>query len=135
MSQEQRVQPVIFLVEEDDDTRPVLKSNLQSYGYRVLIAIDEEDALDRIDGIARADLLLINLVNKTVAEVLEIGRRLRTHARHDGFTPMVVMAEKYGPEVEGTDVNVSGNDWVTYLEEPDQLRNLLARLTSRPEGA
>jgi hypothetical protein len=41
------------------------------------------------------------------------------------------MAEKYGKDVEGTEVNVEGNDWIFYLgEEPDRLRNLLVRLTT-----
>ena len=132
MSQEQGNQTIIFLIEEDDDTRPILKHNLKTYGYRVMLALDEEDALERIVGISRADLLLLNLVGKTPAEVLVVGRRIREHAKYDGHTPLVVMAEKYGPEVEGTDVNVGGNDWVTYLEDPGQLRNLLRRLTSKP---
>jgi DNA-binding response OmpR family regulator len=131
MSNEQGSRAIIFLVEEDDDTRPILRRNLHSYGYRVLLALDEEDALERIVGIARADLLLLNLVGKTPAEVLLVGRRLREHAKYDGQTPLVVMAEKYGADVEGTDVNVGDNDWVTYLEEPGQLRNLLHRLTSK----
>jgi hypothetical protein len=42
------------------------------------------------------------------------------------------MAEKYGKDLEGTDVNVSGNDWITYPEDHDQLRNLLARLLNQP---
>lgn len=58
------------------------------------------------------------------------GRRIREHAKYDGHTPLVVMAEKFGAEVEGTEVNVGGNDWILYLgEEPDQLKRLLARLT------
>ena len=134
MSQDQENRPVIFLVEEDDDTRPVLRRNLQNYGYRVLLALDEEDALERIVGVSRADLLLLNLVGKTPAEVLAVGRRIRERAKYDGHTPLVVMAEKYGVDVEGTDVNVGGNDWVTYLEEPGQLRNLLRRLTPKPGG-
>jgi hypothetical protein len=41
------------------------------------------------------------------------------------------MPEKYSKDVEGTDVNIEGNDWVHYLgEDLDQLENLLARLTS-----
>ena len=41
------------------------------------------------------------------------------------------MAEKYGKDLEGTDENVGGNDWIFYLgEEPDQLHNLLHRLTA-----
>jgi DNA-binding response OmpR family regulator len=134
MIQEQGHQPTIFLVEEDDDTRPILKHNLKTYGYHVLIALDEEDALERIGGVRHADLLLVNLVGKTPDEVLQIGRRIREHAKYDGHTPLVVMAERFGPDVEGTDVNVSGNDWVTYLEYPNQLKNLLSRLTSKPDG-
>ncbi|HEX8130656.1 MAG TPA: response regulator [Pyrinomonadaceae bacterium] len=134
MNQEPGSQLTIFLVEEDDDTRPILKRNLQTYGYRVLLALDEEDALERIVGVRHADLLLLNLVGKTPVEVLQIGRRIREHAKYDGHTPLVVMAEKYGADVEGTDVNMGGNDWVTYLEEPGQLRNLLHRLTSKPVG-
>ena len=124
---------IIFLVEEDDDTRPVLKHNLQTDGYRVLLALDEEDALDRVNGNgARADLVLINLVGKSIEEVLAAGRRIRTHAKYNGHTPLVVMAEKYGADLEGRDVNVSSNDWVTYLEDHEQLKNLLARLLPDP---
>jgi CheY-like chemotaxis protein len=130
MGQDTGTQPTIFLVEEDDDTRPVLKHNLKTYGYRVLLALDEEDALERIGGVSHADLLLINLIGKTPDEVLQIGRRIREHARYDGHTPLVVIAEKFGADVEGTDVKVGDNDWVTYLEDPGQLKNLLHRLTS-----
>ncbi|HLL72240.1 MAG TPA: hypothetical protein VK363_12440 [Pyrinomonadaceae bacterium] len=135
MNNEPQRQATIFLVEEDDDTRPVLRQNLQNYGYRVLLAVDEEDALERVGGgIVRADLFLINLVGKTPAEVLQIGRRIREHGKYDGHTPLVVIAEKYGADLEGTNANVDNNDWVTYLEEPDQLKNLLRRLTSELWG-
>lgn len=134
MSDEQGQRATIFLVEEDDDTRPILRRNLRSYGYRVLLALDEEDALERIDGVSQADLLLLNLVGKMPDEVLQIGRRLREHAKYDGHTPLVVMAERFGADVEGTDVNVGGNDWITYLEYPGQLKNLLHRLTSKSGG-
>ncbi|MCA1564643.1 MAG: hypothetical protein LC803_03090 [Acidobacteria bacterium] len=135
MSDDQGNQPTIFLVEEDDETRPILKGNLKNYGYRVLLALDEEDAQERLgDGVVQADLLLINLVGKTTDEVLQIGRRLRTYAKYDGHTPLVVIAEKYGVELEGKDVKVGDNDWVTYLEDPYQLKNLLRRLTSKTGG-
>lgn len=123
----------IFLIEEDDDTRPLLKGNLQSYGYRVIVALDEEDALERVGGgLVPADLVLINLVGKSPEAALEVGRRVRQHAKYDGHTPVVVIAEEYGADVEGTDVNVSGHDWITYPEDYRQLPNLLARLLGRP---
>jgi DNA-binding response OmpR family regulator len=136
MSNELESQPTIFLVEEDDDTRPILRRNLQDYGYRVLLAVDEENALERVGdgGLTRADLFLVNLVGKTPGEALLVGRRIRERGKYDGHTPLVVMAEKYGADVEGTDANVGDNDWVTYLEKPDQLKNLLRRLTSKLWG-
>ena len=132
MNSERENQRTIFLVEEDNDTRPILKRNLQSYGYHVSLALDEEDALERLSGGGvDADLVLVNLVGKSPEDALSVGRRLREHAKYDGHTPLVVMAEKYGEDLEGTDVNVSGNDWITYLEDHNQLRNLLARLLDR----
>ena len=129
MSKEQSATPVILLVEEDDHTRPILRHNLINDGFHVRLALDEDDALDRVGGDhLHADLILINLVKKTPEKVLTIGRRIRERARYDGQTPLVVMAEKYSKEQEGTDVNVAGNDWITYLEDHDQLVKLLRHL-------
>lgn len=124
-------QTIILLIEEDDDTRPMLKRSLQADGYRVLLAVDEEDALERVggDGHLNADLMLINLVGKLPEEVLAIGRKIRERANYDEHTPLVVMAEKYSQDLEGIDDNVGGNDWIVYLEDADQLKKLLARLT------
>ncbi|PYS78885.1 MAG: hypothetical protein DMF67_02600 [Acidobacteria bacterium] len=122
-------QATIFLVEEDDETRRPLVNNLRGYGYRVIVALDEEAALESVGGgRMSADLILVNLVGKSTDEALDMGRRIRAHAKYDGHTPLVVMAEKYGEDVEGTDVNVAGNDWVTYPEDARQLRRLLDRL-------
>jgi CheY-like chemotaxis protein len=123
-------QPTVFLIEEDDETRRPLVSNLRAGGYRVLVAFDEDDALERVGGgHVQADLVLVNLIGKTADELLIVGRRVREHAKYDGHTPLVVMPEKYASELEDTEVNVGGNDWVFYLgEEPNRLKTLLARL-------
>jgi DNA-binding response OmpR family regulator len=122
--------PTILLIEEDDETRRPLVHNLRGAGYRVIIALDVDDALERVGGGGvPAGMVPVNLVGKAAAELLEAGRRVREHANYDGHTPLVVMREKYGKDVEGTEANVGGNDWVFYRgEEPGQLRNLLARL-------
>ena len=118
----------VFLLEEDDETRRPLVQNLRRYGYRVVVAFDEEDAFERVSGHVPADLVLVNLVGKSTEEALDIGRRVRAHAKYDGHTPLVVMAERYGEDLEGTDVNAGGNDWITYLEDAEQLRRLIDRL-------
>ncbi len=125
--------PTIFLLEEDDDTRPGLKTNLRKMGFRVLVAADMEDALDWLGtGYIHADLVLVDLVRKSPEEALQIGRKLRDYAKYDAHTPLVVMAEKYARELEGTDVNIRNNDWIFYLgEEQGQLNRLMKRLTLR----
>src|SRR5215218_7720983 len=120
-------QPIIFLIEEDDETRVVLKQSLTKYGYRVSVAINEEDALDRVsNGLMSFDLVLINVVGKSAEETLQMGRRIREQSKLDGKTPVIAMAEKYGKHLEGTDENVDGNDWIFYLgEDPEQLQDFL----------
>ena len=119
--------PTIFLVEEDDETRPILRRNLERAGYRVQLALDEQDAHDRVNGgRLTADLILVNLIGVQPDEALQAGRRIRQDA--ELAVPLVVMAEKYGAGLEGTDVNAGGDDWITYPEDHDQLQNLLARL-------
>jgi DNA-binding response OmpR family regulator len=131
MNDGQDKQRTIFLIEEDDETRGPLVSNLRGYGYRVVVAVDEADALERVGGV-EADLVLVNLVGKTAEEVLKVGRLIRQHARYNGRTSLVVMPEKYDKALEDTEVNVGGSEWVFYLgEEPDRLRDLLARLIAR----
>jgi hypothetical protein len=78
----------------------------------------------------RADLIFINPVHKTPVEVLQTGQRIREHGKYDITTPLVVLAEKYGEDSEGTDVNAGSNDCITYPEDAVQLHRLLARLTS-----
>ena len=124
-------QPAIFLVEADDETRPLLKSNLQRHGYRVIIALDEQDAWERVgDHGIEADLILVDTVSMSLEAALGVGRRIRERAKGNGRTPLVVLAEQYGADVEGTDANVGGNDWIAYLADHEQLENLLARLIS-----
>lgn len=132
MSAEPMNRATIFLIEEDDHTRPILRQNLQRHGHRVITALDEEDAHDRAArGQVPADLILVDLVGKSPEEALGAGRRIREHAERGGLTPLVVMAEQYGPDLEGTDANVGGSDWITYLEDAEQLERLLARLLGR----
>ena len=130
MYEGQKRQTTIFLIEEDEETRRPLVSNLRGYGYRVVVAVDEADALERV-GVVDADLILVDLVGKTADEVLKVGRLVRQHSKYNGRTALVVMPEKYDKALGDTEVNVGGSEWVFYLgEEPDRLRDLLAQLTA-----
>lgn len=125
--------PTIFLVEEDNNARPLFTKSLRERGYRLLVAADSEDAREWMAGESyiHADLMLIDLVRKSPEEALRIGHELRDHAKYDGITPLVVMPEKFTEELEGTDVNVSGHDWICYYEDAEQVYRLLARLMKK----
>ncbi|MCA1617843.1 MAG: hypothetical protein LC795_00720 [Acidobacteria bacterium] len=121
----------ILLIEEDDDARPILRHNLRREGYEVLVAVDEASARDWLAaGCARADLILVNLVGKTTGEAFAAARRVKRLNALDGSTPVVVIAEKYGDGLEGTDVREGEGEWVTYMEDSTQLHKLIARLTT-----
>ena len=125
-----RLRPTIFVVEEDNNARHVLTKNLRQFGYRLLVAAAVEDAVEWVSGrdYIHADLLLIDLIGKLPEEALTVGQRLRAQAKYDSETPLVVMPEKVAKEVEGTDVNVTANDWICYYQDADQLQQLLFRL-------
>jgi CheY-like chemotaxis protein len=126
---EKKKAATILLVESDDVTRPILKRNLQAQGYHLIVALDEEDALERVSGgRISADLLLFNVVGLPPEQALEAARRIHQSAEFNGDTAIVVMAEKYDSQMEGKDVVVGENEYVTYLQDAEQLHNLLARL-------
>jgi DNA-binding response OmpR family regulator len=129
----EETRPTILLVEEDDHVRPNLTKGLRKLGYRLLVAASLEDAREWLRGNVyfNADLVLINLVGKTPEESVSIGRELCKHAKYDGHTPLVVLPEKVADELEGTDVNVSGNNWICYHADSKQLQALLGRLTGK----
>jgi PleD family two-component response regulator len=93
------------------------------------VTLDEEDAIARARGDGdRPDAILINQYRLPLEKVINIARRIRQEARLPSGTPIVVMAERYGEDMEGKDVKVGEREYVTYLEDGEQLMNLLHRL-------
>jgi DNA-binding response OmpR family regulator len=129
MSKKQNTAPTILVVEPDNDVRPLLRTNLHRQGYRAIVTLDEEDAIARARGDSdRPDLILINQYRLPLDKVIHIGRRIRQDAGLPSDTPIVIMAERYGEDMEGKDIKVGESDYVTYLEDGEQLMNLLQRL-------
>ncbi|BAY48258.1 transcriptional regulatory protein AfsQ1 [Scytonema sp. HK-05] len=129
MSEKKDAPPTILMIELDDETRPILKLNLNNWGYRVISALQEEDAIALARGTRdRPDLILLNQVDLPMDEVLNMGRRICQGSELSSSTPIVVMAEHYGEDMEGKNVKVGESEYVTYLEDGEQLMNLLHRL-------
>jgi DNA-binding response OmpR family regulator len=129
MNEKKDTPPTILMIELDDDTRPLLKQNLYNWGYRVIMALEEEDAIAIARGVRdHPDLILLNQVKLPIDEFVKMGRRIRQGAELPSSTPIVVMAERYGEDMEGKDIKVGESEYVTYLEDGEQLMNLLHRL-------
>jgi CheY-like chemotaxis protein len=130
MASDQHSSPVILMVEPDDQARSALLHNLRSWGYRVIVSLNEKDAIERLrEGGLQVDLILINQVGASIDQVLADGRSMLYHGGERlTETFIVVMAERYGEELEGQDVQVGDREYVTYLEDAQQLRDLLYRL-------
>ena len=121
--------PTILLVEEDDEVRPLLSQNLRNQGYHVVVALNEADAIERTKGGSFCpDLILLNQVGRSIEEYTVMGQRICESAGIGNQTPIIVMAEQYGADMEGKDVQVDDTEYVTYLEDGQQLMNLLHRL-------
>ena len=121
--------PTILLVEEDEEVRPVLSQNLRNQGYHVVVALNEADAIERTKGGSFCpDLILLNQVGRSIQEYAVMGQRICKSTGIGNHTPIIVMAEQYGADMEGKDVQVDDTEYVTYLEDGQQLMNLLHRL-------
>lgn len=128
-NEEQDRLATILMLELDDDTRPLLKYNLLSRGYHVVEALQEEDAIALArGGRSHPALILLNQVKLSIDEFVNMGRRIRLGAELSTSTPIVVIAERYGEDMEGQDVKVGESEYVTYLEDGEQLMNLLHHL-------
>jgi DNA-binding response OmpR family regulator len=71
MNEKKDAPPTILMIELDDDTRPLLKQNLRNQGYRVIEALQEEDAIALARGVRdRPELILLNQVKLSIDEFL-----------------------------------------------------------------
>lgn len=121
--------PCIFVLEPDDNVRPALKDNLQTWGYRVMFALDEVDAIQRIQGKReRFDLILLNQYGQPVDKLMAIGQQIRQGTELNSRTPIVIVAEQYNAALEGQDIQVGDNEYVSYLEDGQQLKLILQKL-------
>jgi CheY-like chemotaxis protein len=120
---------MILLVEPDDDVRPILRENLNNWGYEVILALDGADAIQRMKGRNELiDLILLNQTGQSINSVIDMGKQIRQSADFLSRVPIVVIAEQYGVELEGQNIQVGEDEYVTYLEDGQQLKNLLYRV-------
>ena len=118
----------ILLVEDDQEIREYMKRFLEDLGYEVALAINEQDSLNLIDD-PPASVQLILMNQRMVSDdALAAGRRIRKHVNISSSVPVIVLPLEFRKEMEGTDENMGGRDYKSYMTSEHQLENLLAGL-------
>jgi DNA-binding response OmpR family regulator len=121
----------ILLIERNDETRRLLRTDLFDRGYSLLNVSDFEEALI-VTGLggARPELIIIDH-SETAEDGLEIGRELKTKAKLDPSVKLISVPSKFDSAFEGTDVEVREGEFACYWADPYQLEELIARLLER----
>ena len=118
----------ILLVEDDQETREAMKRFLEDLGYAVALVINEEDSMRWVNGDqSKVQLILLN--QKMLSDdALAAGRRIREHVNVPNSAPVIVLPFEFSKKFEGTDENMGGRDYKSYMTSERQLEDLLAGL-------
>lgn len=118
---------LIMLFEQDYQTGLLLIEYLRSQNYRVIITPDEQTAINWLETTTVSpDLILINQVNSTILEYVEMFECFTKQTSLPPNTPLIIIVEGYDEALEGRQRQIGDNQYIIYMESPDQL-NLLIR--------
>ena len=117
----------ILLVEDDQEIRAYMRRFLEDLGYEVAQAINEQDSLSLSNDPVCVHLILMN--QRMVSDdALAAGRRIRTQVNVSSSAPVIVLPFEFRTEMEGTNENMGGQDYKSYMTSEHQLEDLLAGL-------
>lgn len=124
MDNENGSNPVILVVEDVHETRDGIEKLLKVDGYRLVLARDELDGIERAQQ-HRPDLILVSLAG-TPSEILISGHRIRESVAPGEEVPIVVFC--FDEIVAGAEVAIGRNVHIAQPDNFNQLRELLSRL-------
>ena len=117
----------ILVVDDDEQLRRVISTNLELAGYNVEISTDGEDALSRVED-ALPDLILLD-VRMPVLDGFATARRLRAHPNPTvASVPIVMLTARGEPEDKILGFEAGADDYIT---KPFGPAELLARVRAR----
>ncbi|MEZ5216142.1 MAG: response regulator transcription factor [Ilumatobacteraceae bacterium] len=121
--------PLVLVVEDEDSFVDALQIGLKKEGFRVEVARDGAEALDRFD-IVKPDLVLLDVMLPRISGI-DVCRQIRKKSR----VPIIMVTAK-GAEIDTVvGLEVGADDYVT---KPYRMRELVARMRAVlrriPEG-
>jgi two-component system response regulator RegX3 len=123
-------QPLVLIVEDEPSFVDALSIGLAREGFRVEVAVDGAEALQRFD-IVRPDLVLLDVMLPKISGI-DVCRQLRKRSQ----VPIIMVTAK-GAEIDTVvGLEVGADDYVT---KPYRMRELVARMRAvmrrTPTGA
>ncbi len=113
-------EPTILVVEDEYGSAEVLQLILEFEGWRVILAGDGRDALQRIDGVV-PDLVLADFMMPNMNGA-QLGKAMRADAA-TARVPIVIMSA-----ADESQVRREFSDYQAFLHKPYRLAELLALL-------
>jgi two-component system response regulator RegX3 len=111
--------PLVLVVDDEQSYRDALRVALEREGFRVEVAVDGPDALERFD-VARPSLVLLDVMLPRISGV-DVCREIRTRSQ----VPIIMVTARNAEIDAVVGLEVGADDYVT---KPFRLRELMARV-------
>jgi two-component system response regulator RegX3 len=111
--------PLILVVDDEQSYRDALRVALEREGFRVEVAVDGPDALERFDAV-RPGLVLLDVMLPRISGV-DVCRQIRAKSQ----VPIIMVTARNAEIDAVVGLEVGADDYVT---KPFRLRELVARV-------
>jgi CheY-like chemotaxis protein len=123
--------PRVLVVEDVQEIRRAFRGALEAAGYEVVTAEDEASASEAAR--TRPPALVVVCLPQPPLDAVEAGLRVRGQSPADGDVPLVIVPGTRS-DLEGVDVHLGRNVYVSYLGSFEQLDRLMASLLSAAQA-
>ncbi|MCP4403539.1 MAG: Flp pilus assembly complex ATPase component [bacterium] len=122
----------IVVAEDDQDARMMIKFFLQQQGYQVILAVDGEEALEKIRA-ERPDIVILD-INMPKKDGFAVCKALRSKV-DTMFTPVIMLTAQASVEYKLQGLSLGADDYLTKPFHPSELgariENILRRSYQR----
>ena len=123
----------ILVADDEPHIGRIIKMKLEQGPFRVTLAYDGQEALDRINGDEQIDLVLLDLMMPRLSG-LDVLRRIREQDRFKSM-PCIILTAGGDAKHERDALELGATEFLTKPFSPKKLYALVARLTGAPDEA